>query len=194
MRTLLPEDSIIDLAEFPGVPEEWQREIRVRGRLTIDEIGRLYELEQEIRAGVVASATDPAALREPLEQAYEQVMMIFSEQNPGLPRIPLDVEQTMRVMAWLAGADSVGDAVDEALRAGRESSQEAPGADAGEDGTSGIPDGETATDSPLRSPKRSPKRSSRSAKGSPGGRSGGTESPGAPSSATASTSTARRVA
>jgi hypothetical protein len=165
MRTLLPEDGSVDFTGYPGVPPEWQKELPVRGKLSVEEIGRLFNLEEEI-----SSASRPDQLRVPLERAYAMVMEILRERTPELPNLPLGVEEVMGLMAFLAGAETVQEAVLDSIRG----ADHDEGAEEGEERSLGAqsvdPQGEG---DPLPSAKPSRKRSSRSANASAGDQSGG---------------------
>jgi hypothetical protein len=186
MRALIAPASEVDFTGVEEIPAEWRKPLPVRSALSVPEIGLMFELETAIQN---PDLSDSASVREPVDQAYRLVMNLLREQTPELPDLPLSIDTTLRLMAWLAGADSVAEAVQDTIR-GRD--EDEVDADAAFDGGEG--DGEhgelaaVADEAPLRSAKPSRRPSSPSGKGSRGGRSGGATVPGEPSVVTAPTS------
>lgn len=142
----------------------------VRGTLTVPQMIQLLSLEQRMNE---AAAAGGAQLADVFADAYAAVMSIVRERTSDAPGLELDIHQTMRILGWLAGADTVTAAVTDVLGA--------TPADDSEDGPS----------VPLaggRSETSSSTSSSPSAGSTAGGPSGGPAAAGAPSASTSATS------
>lgn len=169
-----------------------RRAFPIRGSMPIPKMIRLLRLETRIN---LAYAEEPAAEGKPVEELadvfqdiYDEIFNVIRERTPDAPDFDLDENQALAILGFIAGDDSVAQAVTAAIAA--------PEGDTGShEAVTTAPVASSAADvaeaggTPLESTKLSQTPSSGSDESTGGGPSGGVTSPGVLSDSTFETLT-----
>lgn len=116
------------------------REFKVRGRVDVDRMVSLMQLETRINEALHPDATSDSLI-EALDEANSEIRSMLSELNDDVPAaLRLDEQQTLIVLAWFASDVSVADAIAHALTGG------ATGARTAEELTAAAADGGAGDD------------------------------------------------
>ena len=166
-----------------------RREFPIRGAMPIPKMIRLLRLETRINYAYAGQPLqeggEPEELADVFQDMYDEILAVIRERTPDAPDLDLDENQALAILAYIAGDDSVAQAVTAALT---------PDTDA-EDGQGAVVTPSSAADvaeaggTPFGSTKPSQRPSYGSEGSIGGGPSGGPSAPGEPFDSTFETLT-----
>ncbi|RDI73312.1 hypothetical protein Gocc_2912 [Gaiella occulta] len=154
-------------------------ELPIRGSMPIPQMIRLLRLETRLNLAFAGDSDE--ALADVFQHVYDEIMSVVRERTPDCPDLEIDEQQALAILAFVAGDDTVAQAVTDAIAAPDLPAGERVARDAGEVAADGA--------TPFASRTVSPTPSSGSDASTGGGPSGGGTSPGVPSDFTFETLT-----
>jgi hypothetical protein len=93
------------------------RRYPVRRELSVPMMRRLLTIEAELNEGLADDNGDERVQHATL-QGYDEIMALIREKTPDAEDLDLDTRQVLVMLSWLAGDNSVADAIARALTAG----------------------------------------------------------------------------
>ncbi len=164
----------------------------IRGSMPIPKMIRLLRLETRINLAYagepVSEGGDVEELADVFQDIYDEIFNVIRERTPDAPEFDLDENQALAILGFIAGDDSVAQAVAVAIAApeGEAGSEEGVTTSHVASSAAGVAE---AGGTPLESTQPSQTPSSGSDESTGGGQSGGVTSPGVPSDSTFETLT-----